>query len=56
MPLIAGRSVLVTGGAGFLGSCLTRRPLHLGADVHFIVRFGSDASRLAGLDHCITWI
>lgn len=38
--------VLVTGATGFVGSHLVRRLLALGADVHIVVRRGSDLSRI----------
>jgi nucleoside-diphosphate-sugar epimerase len=43
--------VLITGGTGFLGACLTRDLIAAGADVHLILRPGSDTWRLAGVEH-----
>jgi uncharacterized protein YbjT (DUF2867 family) len=44
-----GRTVLVTGGSGFVGANLTRRLVQEGARVHLIVRPGSELRRLAGI-------
>lgn len=44
-----GRSVAVTGAAGFIGANLTRRLLNLGAEVHAFVRPSSTLWRLAGI-------
>jgi nucleoside-diphosphate-sugar epimerase len=43
------RSVLITGGAGFLGARLTRRLAAASADVHLIVRPKSNLWRIRGL-------
>ena len=53
---LAGRTVLVTGAAGFLGSHLVRRLIREGADVHAIVR-RSGGWRLAETASQITeWV
>ncbi|MEJ7582560.1 MAG: SDR family NAD(P)-dependent oxidoreductase [Acidimicrobiales bacterium] len=51
MEHLRGSSVLVTGGSGFIGSCLTARLVAEGADVHVVARTAASAcpSRLAGL-------
>ena len=38
--------VLVSGAAGFIGTCLTRRLLELDADVHVLIRPTTDRWRL----------
>ena len=43
------QTVLVTGASGFIGSHLTKRLLHLGAQVHIIVPEKSDLWRLNGI-------
>lgn len=48
-PDLAGQSVLVTGGTGFIGSHLVRRLVHEGADVHVLKRPGSLAWRITDL-------
>jgi len=45
----AGLRVLVTGAAGFLGANLVRRLLNDGAEVHALVRPGSDPTRIAAI-------
>jgi nucleoside-diphosphate-sugar epimerase len=45
----AGRRVLVTGAAGFIGARLVHRLLHEGAQVHALVRPGGDLARLRGV-------
>ena len=45
--------VLVTGAAGFVGACLTRRLLELGHKVHVLLRPGSRAWRLDGVWNCL---
>ena len=47
---VKGSRVIVTGGAGFLGSAIVRRALIDGAEVVATVRPGSDISRLATLE------
>lgn len=42
--------VLVTGAAGFIGACAVRALIARGAEVHAVVRPGSNLWRLAGLD------
>ncbi len=42
--------ILVTGGSGFVGACLTRDLLAQGHEVHLVLRDGSPAWRLNGLD------
>jgi nucleoside-diphosphate-sugar epimerase len=44
-----GARVLVTGAAGFVGACVTRRLLKDGFEVHALVRPGSSDWRLEGL-------
>lgn len=41
--------VLLTGGTSYLGCCLVNHLLRQGAEVHLVVRPGSDLSRLDGL-------
>ncbi|MBE2234076.1 MAG: NAD-dependent epimerase/dehydratase family protein [Anaerolinea sp.] len=48
---LAGRSVLVTGATGFIGSHLTRRLLDTGCDVWILNRKGSDSWRIADILH-----
>ena len=43
----------VTGGSGFVGSCLTRKLASLGCDVHVLVRDPASLWRLRGLEHRI---
>jgi UDP-glucose 4-epimerase len=50
----AGTSVLLTGAAGFIGANLTRRLLGLGANVHAVVRPGTDMWRLADVSSVLT--
>jgi uncharacterized protein YbjT (DUF2867 family) len=49
MADLQGAPILITGGAGFIGAHLTRRLLEAGAQVHLIVRPGTDLRRLAGM-------
>lgn len=42
--------VLITGGSGFLGACLTRSLLGSGVAVHLLLRPGTSRWRLAGLE------
>ncbi|HMK54485.1 MAG TPA: NAD-dependent epimerase/dehydratase family protein [Methanobacteriaceae archaeon] len=46
MGKLAGKTVLITGSTGFVGSNLVRRSLKEGADVHIITRENSDKWRL----------
>lgn len=43
------RSVLVTGGAGFVGSHLVRRLVERGAETHLLLRPGSGRSRISDI-------
>ncbi|HET6566574.1 MAG TPA: NAD-dependent epimerase/dehydratase family protein [Rhodothermales bacterium] len=43
------RTVLITGGTGFIGSHLAARLVQVGAHVHVLVRPGSDPARLSPL-------
>ena len=45
--------VLVTGAAGFVGACLTRRLLELGHEVHVLLRPSSQAWRLGSVWNCL---
>jgi len=40
----------VTGATGFVGSCLTRKLVEIGCEVHALVRQGADRWRLHGLE------
>lgn len=44
-----GKTVLVTGGAGFIGSFLIRRLALLGASVHLLLRPGGDRGRVVDI-------
>ncbi len=46
--------ILITGGAGFIGSHMARRRVRAGADVHVIIRPGSEAARLHDIREQIT--
>lgn len=48
------RSVLITGGSGFIGSHLACKLLDLGAEVHVLQRASSDMSRLGQLEGRVT--
>jgi nucleoside-diphosphate-sugar epimerase len=53
---ISGKPVLVTGATGFIGSHLVRRLVREGAEVHCLVRPGSNAERIADVAvKCRTW-
>jgi len=45
----------LTGGTGFVGSCLTRRLVKLGADVHLLVRDSADYTRLKDIEDRLTF-
>jgi nucleoside-diphosphate-sugar epimerase len=47
---LADERFLVTGASGFIGACLVRRLAEIGADVHALVREGSDLWRLRGIE------
>jgi nucleoside-diphosphate-sugar epimerase len=48
MP-VATNTVLVTGATGFLGAALVKRFVSDGADVHVLLRSGSEPARIAGV-------
>lgn len=50
-----GRRILVTGGAGFIGSALVRRLITDGDNVTLLSREGSNRIRLQGLEERIGW-
>ena len=50
MYRVAGKRVLVTGGTGFLGSCLARLLIERGAQLHLIVRAQSDRWRIREIE------
>lgn len=52
--LFAGIPVFVTGANGFIGSHLSRYLVNLNAEVHVLVRDGSDRSRLSDIEDRIT--
>tara|TARA_Y100000588_G_C14276748_1_gene934721 strand:- start:6134 stop:7090 length:957 start_codon:yes stop_codon:yes gene_type:complete len=51
----ANERFFLTGGTGFVGSCLTRQLLKLGADVHLLVRNAADYARLEDIKHQLTF-
>ena len=55
MQSLSGQRVLVTGATGFIGANLVRALLQAKAEVHVIVRAGSDRWRLAGVAAQINW-
>jgi nucleoside-diphosphate-sugar epimerase len=46
---ITSERFFITGATGFVGSCLTRKLVELGCDVHVLVRRGSNQWRLSGM-------
>lgn len=54
MDTFKNKTILVTGGAGFVGSHLVRRLCREGARVHLLLRQGGDRSRLADVVNDIT--
>ena len=50
---IRGKKVLITGGAGFLGSSLAERLVKLGAEVNVLIKSGTDVSRLKNINEKI---
>jgi dihydroflavonol-4-reductase len=53
--LVPGTRVLVTGGAGFVGSSVVRAVLGRGAEVVALVEPGGDTANLDGLDVEVVW-
>jgi nucleoside-diphosphate-sugar epimerase len=45
--------ILITGGAGFLGSRITKKLIELGHEVHLVLRKSTDKSRIASILHNI---
>lgn len=44
-----GKKILITGGAGFLGSTLAERFVKIGAEVNVLIKTGTDISRLENI-------
>lgn len=49
-----GKTIIITGGAGFIGSHLARRLVALGASVHLFLRRGTDCGRIEDILPSIT--
>lgn len=50
---LRGKKILISGGAGFLGSTLAKKLVSEGCEVNILVKSGSDYSRLAGIKNNI---
>ena len=50
---IRGKKILITGGAGFLGSSLAKQLVKLGAEVNVLIKSGTDISRLKEINEKI---
>ncbi len=53
---IAGKNVLITGGAGFLGANLAKRLVELKSNVTIFTRVGKDKSNLSGFEDRLKFI